>query len=80
MIKDLTYPSFGHSTDFEPVPYLGSCTKNRVRGKLENTLRLQAYTGHAKRPEVLFHVDHDFFTVQENQINREQHADRVHAM
>lgn len=66
--------------DLELVAYLGSSSINRVGRQLQHTRSLERYAGDAEGPKMFFNMYDLIFLAKENEINGEQHTNRVHAM
>jgi len=68
------------SLDLELVSYLRSSSINRVGRKLQHTGSLERYAGNAERPKMFFDMYDLIFLAKKNEINGEQHTNRVHAV
>jgi len=60
-----------HAPDLQPVTYLGSTSKDGVRGKFEHALGLESDSRDAEGTHVFLSMDHEPVTAEENQIDSE---------
>jgi hypothetical protein len=68
------------SLDLELVSYLRSSSINGVGRQLQHTGSLERNAGDAERPEMFFDMYDLIFLAKKNEINGEQHTNRVHAV
>jgi hypothetical protein len=68
------------SLDLELVSYLRSSSINRVGRQFQHTRSLERYAGDAERPKMFFDMYDLIFLAKKNEINGEQHTNRVHAV
>ena len=66
--------------DFELIADACAGAADGVSGKLEDAARVEANFGDAERANVLFDVHHPLFAIEKHEIDREHHAERVHAV
>jgi len=78
--RRLIFPGDAHWPDLQQVTHLGSSAKDGMRGKLKHALRLESNSRYAEGTKVFLGMNHPLVTVEENQIDREQHANGVHAV
>ena len=66
--------------DFELVADACARAADGMSGKLKDAARVEANFGDAERADVLLDVHHALFAIEKHEIDREHHAERVHAV
>ena len=69
-----------HGVYFEHVSDMSPSAKNGIGRQLQHANCFEAEFCNGERAHVLFNVDHAFAVIEKDQVNGEQHPNRVYAV